>query len=79
MALSALAATALFLGVVWTAVKGEYRGYVSGGVQAQVVNVSFEGRMAKLGEMIRDLKAEDLSAGFDQMLRRISYTEFFGA
>jgi hypothetical protein len=79
VALSALAATALFLGVVWTAVKGEYRGYVSGGVQAQVVNVSFEGRMAKLGEMIRDLKAEDLSAGFDQMLRRISYTEFFGA
>ena len=70
---------ALALGIVWTAVKGEYRAFVSGGQAAQIVTVDYTMRLAKLYELIANLDLETLSNAADQFLRRVSYVEYFSA
>ena len=66
-------------GIVWSAIKGEYRAYVSGGEHAQIVTVGFGDRMAKLGELVSALDREALADGADRLVKRITYVEFFGA
>lgn len=79
-----LAALALFAsllvagGVVWTAVKGDLRTFVSGGSGRQVVVVDYSTRMGKLAELMGELNIERLNAATDSFLRRLSYVEFFG-
>lgn len=77
--LTALAGLLLAFGIVWTAVKSEYRGFVSSGQAAQVVDVDYLTRMAKLGDLVGALDGTALADAADQLVRRISYTEFFGA
>jgi hypothetical protein len=72
-------AVVLGLGVVWTAVKPEYRSYVSQGEAAPVVTVGFFERMSKLADLIASLDSQALGAGADALARRIAYVEFFGA
>jgi hypothetical protein len=67
----------LLLSVVWTAVKVEYREYVSGGESAQIVVPGYLDRTAKLGEMVWGLSASDLGDGLEKLAYRISYTQFF--
>jgi hypothetical protein len=66
-------------GIVWTAVKKDYRNFVNGGEASQAVSVGYEQRMAKLGALIGALDGTKLSRGVDDMLRRLTYVEFFGA
>lgn len=73
-----IAAMALGLAVIWTAIKSEYRNYVSGGERTQSVNVGYVEQMQKLGELTLALEAEDLAFGVDNLLARLSYVEFFG-
>jgi hypothetical protein len=75
-ALSALLAT---FGIAWTAVKSEYRGYVSGGQAAQIVTVDYVTRAGKLYDLVRKLDLDAFNSGADQLLRRLSYVELFGA
>lgn len=77
-ALAVLAFGLMFLGAVWTAVKGEYRTFISGGTSEQVVLVNYEARMRELLSRSLELTGDDLSGGFYAMFRRISYVEFFG-
>jgi hypothetical protein len=72
-----LAILVIGLAVVWTAVKGEYRIFVSGGQAAQVVAVDLVSRLVKLYELAANLNAETVSNAFDQLLRRLTYVEFF--
>ncbi len=74
----ALVSLLIMLGVVWTAVKGEYRSFVSQGEAAQTINVDYQARMTKLGQLVADLTPDSLADGADRMLRRLSYVEFFG-
>jgi hypothetical protein len=69
----------LIFGVVWSAIKGEYRAYVSGGERAQIVTVGFGDRMAKLGELVGALDREAIADGAEQLVKRITSVEFFGA
>jgi hypothetical protein len=69
----------LGLGVVWTAVKADYRAYVSEGEAAQVVKTGFADRMSKLADLIASLDSRALSDGADALARRIAYVEYFGA
>ena len=73
-----LALLVVALAIVWTAVKGEYRIFVSGGQAAQIVAVDLVPRLAKLYELAANLDAEALTGAFDQLLRRLTYVEFFG-
>ncbi len=66
------------LGLVWTAIKREYRAFVNQGSQQQVVTVSYPDRIAEIARLVTDLKAKDLPAAADQMMQRLMYFEFFG-
>ena len=74
-----IAVSAVAVGIVWTAVKSEYRAFVSGGVAAQVVSVDYIARLPKLYELAANLDFEALTNAADQLLRRLTYVEFFGA
>jgi len=72
-----LAVLALGFGVIWTAVKKDYRDFVNQGSHEQVVSVS---RQQGFGELVRLVGEQDwaqLGDAFDNLLLRISYVEFF--
>ena len=77
--LTGLGSLLLAFGIVWTAVKGDFRTFVSGGKESQTVEVDYVTRMTKLGELVGALDGSALGNAVDEMLHRISYTEFFGA
>jgi hypothetical protein len=76
--LSALAALLFAFAVLWTAIKGEYRNFVSGGEAAQIVTVDYPARFSKVVELVGELDHEKVFLGVDQLLRRLTYVEFFG-
>ncbi|MDP2829683.1 MAG: hypothetical protein Q8O37_13890 [Sulfuricellaceae bacterium] len=76
--ITAVVFLALFFGAIWSAIKGDYRYFVSGGKQAQVVEVDFPERIAKLTELTTNLDGADVLDGFDTLLKRIEYVEYFG-
>jgi hypothetical protein len=45
----------------------------------QIISVPLGDRLLKLTDLVGDLDMAALSSGFDAMLRRMSYVEFFGA
>ena len=73
------ALTFTFFGVVWSAVKEDYRDFVSSGYDDQSVNVSYSESIRYLGSLIGDLDADGLSVGVDKLAHRTMYFEFFGA
>ena len=77
MGLVGLIAIALYLGVVWTAVKDDYRRFLNKGENAQVVLVGINERYTYLTNAITDLDSTTMRLAFDNMLDRISYIGFF--
>jgi hypothetical protein len=71
-------ALALVSAIVWTAVKEDYRNYVSGGARQQIVTADYTDRMEKLFDLVSELDDPTLRRATDGLLRRISYVEFFG-
>ena len=67
-----------YVGVIWTAIKPEYRSYISGGARQQIVVVPFPDRMQKLVELSADVDQTGFSEGVEQLVGRIGYVEFFG-
>jgi len=65
------------LSLVWTAIKIEYRDYLSGGQLAQVVTRGYMERTQKLFEMVSELTTEELRQSVDTTAQRISYVDFF--
>ncbi len=72
-----VAAIALFLGVVWSAVKVEYRYSISAGRETQAVVGDLSDRLEKLADLVTSLTADDLRDGYEQLIRRIEYLEYF--
>lgn len=73
------ACVTLAFGIVWTAIKGDYRQFVSGGTGAQVVVVDSSARWDKLIELVGGLRGDELADATDKMIQRIAYVQFFGA
>lgn len=73
-----IASVLLYFSLLWTAVKVDYRAYVSGGERAQVVTAGYFDRMSHLFELVKAVDAGDLGAAAEQGARRISYVDFFG-
>lgn len=67
------------IGITWTAVKMPYRQFVSGGAATQAVTVDTETRLAKLWELVGAVDGAAFGKATDDLLRRLSYVEFFGA
>lgn len=72
-----LGAVILAFGLVWTAIKGEYRQFASGGEAAQIVTVDYATRLHKLAELVTDLDGDDLVEATGRLIGRITYVEFF--
>ena len=67
----------LSTGVLWSAIKTEYRDYVNGGTGQQTVTVPVEERVFKLGDLVSRFNATDINNGLDAMILRVSYVYYF--
>lgn len=62
-----------FLGVTWSAIKGDYRKYVSQGQRQQVVAVSREEALGKIGEQVSNLNSRQYELAMMMTLYRLQY------
>lgn len=67
----------LYLGVIWTAVKDEYRVFLNKGLNAQVVLVGVEERYSYLKNAIKNIDPPAMGDAFGSMIDRIFYVGFF--
>jgi len=67
----------IYFSLLWTAIKVEYRYYISGGTQAQIVVRSYGDRVVKLLDMVEAVDKE-MALAADQLTERISYVDYFG-
>jgi hypothetical protein len=67
------------LGSAWSAVKNEYRAFLSGGTGQQIIVVSRKEQVEMLRDLAFELKGEDLVWGFGKLVNRISYVDLFAA
>jgi hypothetical protein len=67
------------LGVIWTAIKGDYRNFVSGEQATQSVTVDYTSQLSKIIELTSEIDHEKLTAASDVMLQRVTYIEFFAS
>jgi hypothetical protein len=65
------------LGSAWTAVKSDYREFLNQGFQSQEVLVPVEDRVGKLQDLLNGFDAQELAEGFQTMILRVSYVQFF--
>jgi hypothetical protein len=72
-----LSVVVFFLGIMWSSVKSEYRNYINEGTGEQVATVSVPERISKILSLYSNLEFDTLDQGTDQLLKRISYVEFF--
>lgn len=79
IALGSLTIGLLFLSVTWSAIKSDYRAFVSGGSGQQEVAVPYAERMDYLIDKVGALRSEDLQRGTDVLLARVSYVDFLAA
>lgn len=77
MSLAGVAVLTLGLGVVWTAIKPEYREFLSQGERAQVVYVTYADSVAYAASLIGKLDNVALEKAAIDLTERISYVDFF--
>jgi hypothetical protein len=75
--LCSLGALLIVFGIVWTAVKDEYRDFVSQGTNEQTVAVDYSTRLTKLTELVEALDRQALIDASEKMLGRLTYVEYF--
>jgi hypothetical protein len=74
-----LAATLMFLSLVWVSIKHEYRDFLNQGTNQQVVLVSPMERLSKFSELARELTPTELATGSKTLFERVAYVDFFAA
>jgi hypothetical protein len=67
----------LYLGVVWSAIKLEYRDRLNGGTGAQVVAIDRHDQIGELVGLFENVDSGVLSAGRDALMERIAYVDYF--
>jgi hypothetical protein len=78
LAFSAAVIAAVFvLGVVWSAIKGQYREFLNQGSGQQEVVVSTEESAAKLADLVTKFSWDSFTDGLETMILRIGYVKFF--
>jgi hypothetical protein len=78
-AAAAAAAVLLVLSVWWSAIKTEYRNYISQGSIQQVVAVPFADRISFLLEKLSQVDGQTMSNGLNLAAKRIGYVDFLAA
>jgi hypothetical protein len=74
-----LASITLTLGVFWSAIKMDYRNFVSLGTGEQVALVPVEDRFAYLMDRVSGADGETMRYGLDRLIRRWGYVDLLAA
>ena len=69
----------LVLGVFWTAIKMDYRNFLSGESGSKQGELTFMDRAEKMWDSTTNFSMEQFDEGFRDMLTRISYVDYFVA
>jgi len=77
--LTTLAIVLINIGALWSYVKVEYRMFLSGGERKQVVVVDKSEALSKLWELTTKVNAETYKMGFEALIKRIYFLEYFSA
>lgn len=77
--LTLIGSLTLVFAILWTAVKPDYRNFVSQGASAQIVEVSYLASLAKLNTLVTNISPEDFELATQAFVDRIGYIDFFGA
>ena len=75
---ASLAGILLFLALIWSAIKTDYRAFVSRGTGQQVVLVSYSERISEIAYLLSNVRSEDLPGAADKLMDRIMYFSLFG-
>ncbi|MFD2999137.1 hypothetical protein ACFS7Z_02105 [Pontibacter toksunensis] len=65
------------LGVLWTAIKSDYRMFLSGGERQQIVTVSREDALDYFFKLASEVPDETIAKARFELVNRISYIDFF--
>lgn len=76
---AAMTAGLVYLGCIWMSIKEPYRDYLNQGTGQQVVLVSPQQRVTKLGELLSGWSMADLGEGAESLVNRIAYVDYFSA
>lgn len=76
---AAAATVLLILSVWWSAIKTEYRDYISEFSNQQVVVVPFEDRMAFLINKLSQVDGQTMKNGLERLVKRIGYIDYLSA
>jgi len=68
----------LYMAVIWSSVKMDYRDFQNQGTGAQVSLVGTQDKLEKLVELIGNVDSQRFLDGIDKLAERIEYTRFFG-
>jgi hypothetical protein len=79
LSLGILVVVTIMLGIVWTAVKREYRDFVAGGKESQAVVVPYEARVEELVTLVSAIDGEKFGDATSALLDRLAYVDFFAA
>ena len=66
------------LGLVWTAIKSDFRVFLNKGTGQQVILVSYGEALSELDFLVGNLRLENVNEALDRMTDRIAYTDYFG-
>ncbi len=75
--ISAMALLLFALGVVWTAIKTDYREFLNQGSGEQEIVVSAEESFTGLANLVSNLSWDHVTNGLDAMILRVSYVNYF--
>lgn len=71
-----MGAALLYLALAWTAIKADYRAYISQG-QGQVVTVSLGDRLGYLSQAFANLSAQQIEEAVESLVQRVGYVRYF--
>lgn len=64
-------------GVVWTAIKTDYRSFLAEGTSEEQEAVQIERKFSRLSELVQSINWENFTDGIDAMVLRVSYVRYF--
>jgi hypothetical protein len=76
LAVVGLGAMALYLGIIWQSIKGEYRDVANAGSGEQAVVIDRGEQMSTLLELWQSANEDILIRGSDNLARRLAYVDF---
>ena len=70
-------ALVLFLGLFWTAIKPDYRDFLTGGQRTQRIVVPMSAQAVKIVELAGEVDSRDLQEAVEPAMKRVGYVDYF--